>query len=55
MNTELNVTEGNNGTLPMAPLCVVLNNVMGGLERDVALNLSTTAGTAGVQSYIVRV
>ena len=49
MNTEINVTEGNNGTMPMASLCVVLNNVMGGLERDVAVNLSTTPGTAGVQ------
>ena len=40
--TQINITEGTSGEI-----CIVLENVAGGLERNVSVTLTTTAGTAG--------
>ena len=40
--TEISITEGTSGEI-----CIVLENVAGGLERNVSVTLTTTAGTAG--------
>ena len=40
--TVIRITEGTNG-----PVCIVLESAMDGLERDVSVTLTTTAGTAG--------
>lgn len=48
MSTEVSILEGDGGAMPTVPVCVILEDVMDGLERDVALKLSTTTGTAGV-------
>ena len=48
-SSQLSVSEGNNGTTPL-DLCVHLTDIQGGLDRDVALSLSTTTSSAG-ESY----
>ena len=48
MSTEVSILEGDSGAMPTVPVCVILDDVMDGLERNVALKLSTTTGTAGV-------
>ena len=40
--TEISIAEGIDGQI-----CIVLENTAGGLERDVSVTLTTTAGTAG--------
>ena len=48
-NSTLSVAEGNSGTT-LLPLCVQLQDYMTGLDRDVPLFLTTSAGTAGIIS-----
>ena len=45
--TDISTPEGNNGETMTVNLCVHLTNIMGGLQRDVVLNLSTVEMTAG--------
>ena len=45
--TDISTPEGNNGETMTVNLCIQLTNVMGGLQRDVVLNLSTVEVTAG--------
>ena len=45
--TDISTPEGNNGETMTVNLCVRLTNTMGGLQRDVVLNLSTVEVTAG--------
>ena len=45
LETEITITEGNS-----SEICIVLENVAGGLERDVSLTLTTTAETAGTHA-----
>ena len=40
--TEISIAEGTGGQI-----CIVLENAADGLERDVSVTLTTTAGTAG--------
>ena len=40
--TEINISEETSGQI-----CIVLENAAGGLERDISVNLTTTAWTAG--------
>ena len=44
--TVLSVEEGDSEEESVA-LCVVLENAFDGLEREIAVNLTTTPGTAG--------
>ena len=48
MNTEVSITEGDSGSMPTVPVCVILDSIMDGLDRNVTLKLSTATGTAGV-------
>ena len=51
-DTELSVTEGNSGANRSVDVCVVLQDAMGGLEREITLTFTTTGGTAGMHSDI---
>ena len=46
--TEISIAEGNT-----SQICIVLENVLGGLERDVSVTLTNTAGTAGTFMVIM--
>ena len=48
--TEISIIEGNSGEI-----CIVLENVAGGLERNISLTLTTTTGTAGTKPCYVFV
>ena len=45
--TDISTPEGNDGETMTVNLCVRLTNVMGGLQRNVELNLTTVEVTAG--------
>jgi len=45
--TDISTAEGNSGEMTPVSLCVSLTNIMGGLNRDVVLRLTTMALTAG--------
>jgi len=45
--TDISTAEGNSGEMTPVSLCVSLTNIMGGLNRDVVLRLTTVALTAG--------
>ena len=48
--TEISIAEGTDGQI-----CIVLENAFNGLERDVSVTLTTTAGTAGTCLNIFRI
>ena len=43
----ISTLEGNSGEMMTVNLCASLTNIMGGLDRDVVLRLTTVALTAG--------
>ena len=45
--TDISTSEGDSGGMTPVNLCVSLTNVMGGLDRDVVLRMTTMALTAG--------
>ena len=45
--TDISTPEGNDGQTMTVDLCVRLTNIMGGLRRNVVLNLNTVEVTAG--------
>ena len=53
--TAMSVNEVDSGALTSVQLCIVLEDVLQGLERDVVITLTTTVGTAGRHaSYYVQ-
>ena len=44
------MTEGNSGMNGTVDVCVVLEDAMDGLEREVTVTFTTTGGTAGMHS-----
>ena len=45
--TDISTPEGNDGETMTVNLCIRLTNIMGGLQRNVVLNLTTVEVTAG--------
>ena len=50
--TDISTPEGNSGEMMTVNLCVSLTNIMGGLDRDVVLRLTTVALTAGNVTFM---
>ena len=48
-STQITITEGTSGEI-----CIVLENVAGGLERNVSVTLIITAGTAGIWAILLH-
>ena len=44
--TQITTTEGFSGEI-----CIVLENIGNGLERNISVTLNTTSGTAGTHMY----
>jgi len=56
--TDISTAEGNSSQMTPVSLCVSLTNVMGGLDRDVVLRMTTVALTAGnvsLSTYICTI
>ena len=47
MSNAVSITEGNDGDRTTGDVCLRLDDIGGGLERDVSFLLSTKIGTAG--------
>ena len=45
--TSISIVEGNEGESNLIEVCVVLEDILDGLERELVFTLSVTLGTAG--------